>query len=513
MARGVVHPDTYLDSVLLLAATRAMTSSAGRQLGRRGHGHAGEPRGAGGAGFAAERWPAPRQRPGAGRAGPTTTRRSTPPWTPGDEALFAARPAARAARPRRRRQPRRGAARAARRQRGHHLGPGAYAALEAHKALGAGPARAAVQRQRAGRRGGRAQGAGRPARPPGDGTGAGTAVLGGCGLGFANVVRRGPGGRGGRRRHRGPGGHGPARPVGRGRVAGHRGRRSRPVARPAGRMAGAAVARPRRRPGTEVDPAGVEAAGRVGGPGRHRPAAGTPVVAAPDRPRRAGRPRPPARVVTPTLEGGARPPLAALGRTAPDATGGLRERSTAALARPRRPSARLVAASTPAARSATRRWACWASCSARSTPTSRCDKRYGLPAPEGAHVLPRPRRGGVHPGAAPPDDRPRGPPRAAARGRRRTRRGGHPARRRARLRRPRRPGRHARAGLRGDRRRGGPAVVAYVLGTEGDPQGLEAQRAAPARRPAASSPPTGARAALAAAAIALRRPELVEALP
>lgn len=55
----------------------------------------------------------------------------------------------------------------------------------------------------------------------------------------------------------------------------------------------------------------------------------------------------------------------------------------------------------------------------------------------------------------------------------------------------------------------GPAVVAYVLGTDADPQGLAAQRAALAEA-GCIVPPTAGRAALAAAALAARRPELVE---
>ena len=58
----------------------------------------------------------------------------------------------------------------------------------------------------------------------------------------------------------------------------------------------------------------------------------------------------------------------------------------------------------------------------------------------------------------------------------------------------------------------GPRVVVYVLGTEGDPQGLERQRDAFARAGCVVAP-TGARAALAAAAIARRDPAIVEAPP
>ena len=56
---------------------------------------------------------------------------------------------------------------------------------------------------------------------------------------------------------------------------------------------------------------------------------------------------------------------------------------------------------------------------------------------------------------------------------------------------------------------GGPRVVVYVLGTEGDPQGLESQRQA-FRDAGCVVTGTAARAALAAAAIARREPALVE---
>ena len=54
----------------------------------------------------------------------------------------------------------------------------------------------------------------------------------------------------------------------------------------------------------------------------------------------------------------------------------------------------------------------------------------------------------------------------------------------------------------------GPAVVAYVLGTDADPQGLDGQRAALAEA-GCIVPPTAGRAALAAAALAARRLDLV----
>jgi FdrA protein len=56
---------------------------------------------------------------------------------------------------------------------------------------------------------------------------------------------------------------------------------------------------------------------------------------------------------------------------------------------------------------------------------------------------------------------------------------------------------------------GGPQVVAYVLGTEGDPQGYSGQRAA-LEAVGCIVPQTNARAAYAAGALALRRPELTE---
>jgi FdrA protein len=56
---------------------------------------------------------------------------------------------------------------------------------------------------------------------------------------------------------------------------------------------------------------------------------------------------------------------------------------------------------------------------------------------------------------------------------------------------------------------GGPRIVVYVLGTDRDPQGLHRQCAA-FQDAGCLLAPTGTRAALAAAAIALRRPDVVE---
>jgi FdrA protein len=58
----------------------------------------------------------------------------------------------------------------------------------------------------------------------------------------------------------------------------------------------------------------------------------------------------------------------------------------------------------------------------------------------------------------------------------------------------------------------GPQVVAYVLGTEGDPQGFEAQRAK-LRDAGCIVTETAARASLAAAALARREPGLVTGPP
>jgi FdrA protein len=57
----------------------------------------------------------------------------------------------------------------------------------------------------------------------------------------------------------------------------------------------------------------------------------------------------------------------------------------------------------------------------------------------------------------------------------------------------------------------GPAVVAYVLGTEHDPQGFSLQRGR-LEEAGCVTPDTAARAALAAAALATRQPELVKSL-
>ena len=60
--------------------------------------------------------------------------------------------------------------------------------------------------------------------------------------------------------------------------------------------------------------------------------------------------------------------------------------------------------------------------------------------------------------------------------------------------------------------RQGPSVVTYVLGTEEDPQSRRQQEQMLANADCVLAP-TGARAALLAAAIAARRPEIAEETP
>ena len=139
-------------------------------------------------------------------------------------------------------------------------------------------------------------------------------------------------------------------------------------------------------------------------------------------------------------------------------------------------------------------------------------QELGLPAPAGAHVCldlgeEEYTRGRPHP-MIDPEARIE---LLREQGARPGRRGG-PARRGARPRRARRPGRRAGPGLRARSPPRRPAVVAYVLGTEQDPQGFARQR----RRSATAGclvTETAARAALAAAAIAPRDPALAETEP
>ena len=147
-------------------------------------------------------------------------------------------------------------------------------------------------------------------------------------------------------------------------------------------------------------------------------------------------------------------------------------------------------------------------CSGRCTRTPRSTRRTGCPPRPARTSLPRPRRGGVHPGPAAPDDRPGGPDRAAARAR-----GASPTSRpccstwcSGTARTPTRPRSWPRS-AREITAAGGPRVVVYVLGTEHDPQGYARQRRAFADAGCLVTE-TAARASLAAAAIATRDPRL-----
>jgi FdrA protein len=388
--------------------------------------------------------------------------------------------------------------------------PGAYAALEAHKALGAGlhvllfsdnvPVDEEVELKE------RAVRLGRLVMGPG----AGTAVLGGCGLGFANVVRRGPVG------VVAAAGTGAQEVmalldqwgVGLSQVIGVGGRDLSEAV--SGRMAGAAVEALDADPNTDVillvSKPPQEAVARA----VIARASGTPVVAA-----LIGLDAldglPSGTEVTPTLEGGAAATMGVLGRQVPQETGALRssvEGAMAALAPERTVVSGLYSGGT----------LCYEALGLLGKVLGPVhsniplDKRYGLPAPAGASVCldlgeEEYTQGRPHPMI---DPEARLALLAEAGGRPDVAAilldvvlgyGAHPD--------PAGTLAPACEAITGD---GGPAVVAYVLGTEGDPQGLEAQRQR-LRDAGCVVAPTGARAALAAAAIALRRPELVEQLP
>ena len=245
------------------------------------------------------------------------------------------------------------------------------------------------------------------------GPGAGTAMLGGTGLGFANVVEPGRVARRRRRGHRCAGGDDPARPLGRRRLARSSG--SAGGTCPRRSAAGwrvAAVRAPRRRSRhrrrscwspsrrTRTWPAAVLAAAG-GHPARRR------------ADRRWPEPFAAPRGVTVDAHAGGR---GAWRRVR--ALGGRRARPS----RRGSPSAvRTAVAACPADRTLVRgpvlrrhallrvAGAARPTCSATSTPTPRCAPSCGLPAPERRPPVPRPRRGGVHQGPAAPDDRPARP--------------------------------------------------------------------------------------------------------
>jgi FdrA protein len=511
VARVVVHAETYLDSVLLLAATRAMASTPGvtwatavmatpanvEALAEQGI-SGGELTGATANDLVLAVLGDGDEALDAAVAA-------------GDDALFAARPA-RAGRTAQ--APARSLDEARDRVPDANVAiisvPGPYAALEAHKALSAGlhvllfsdnvPLDEEVELKD------RAVQLGRLVMGPG----AGTAVLGGCGLGFANVVERGPVG------VVAAAGTGAQEVMalldqwgaGLSQVIGVGGRDLSGAVQ--GRMAGAAVAALDADPNTEVillvSKPPVESVAR----GVIARASTTPVVAAligldelADLPS--------GTVVTPTLEGGAAATMAALGRAAPDESADLRQAVESALAR-LGPERSLVSGLYSGGTLCYEALGLLGKLLGPIHSNIPLDKRYGLPAPAGAHVCldlgeEEYTQGRPHPMIDPE----------------------------ARLTLLREAGERPEVaailldvvlgyGAHDDpagtfapvcaeiAERGGPVIVAYVLGTGGDPQGLEAQRAR-LRDAGCIVAPTAARAALAAAALALRKPELVEVLP
>ncbi len=504
MERSAVYPDTYLDSVLLLAATRAMGAVDGVTWAT-----------------SVMATPANVEALAAeGVAGPALDDATANDLVlaviadaedaldaaivAGEEALFAARPA----RGDRTREPARSLDEARDRLPGANVAiisvPGPFAALEAHKALGAGlhvllfsdnvDVEEEIELKD------RAIGLGRLVMGPG----AGTAVLGGCGLGFANVVARG---RVGVVAAAGTG----AQEVmalldqwgaGCSQVIGVGGRDLSEAV--AGRMAGAAVEALDADPNTDVillvskPPADAVARAVIAR------AKNTPVVAA-----LIGKGDladvTPGTVVTSTLESGAAETMRALGVEVPDETAALQASVAEALAR-LRPEQTLVHGLFSGGT------LCYESLGLLGTllgpvySNIPLDKRHGLPAPEGAHVCldlgeeeytkgrphpmidPEARLGFLRESGDTPDvaailldvvlgygahDDPAGTLVEACR---------EIAARR------------------------GPVVVAYVLGTRGDPQGLEDQRAR-LRHAGCLVAPTAARAALAAAALCRRQPD------
>ncbi|HEX3620791.1 MAG TPA: hypothetical protein VHT97_00590 [Acidimicrobiales bacterium] len=393
--------------------------------------------------------------------------------------------------------------------------PGDYAAIEAHKALSAGlhvllfsdnvtVADEVELKDRAGQ-------VGRLVMGPG----AGTAMLGGIGLGFANVVRRG---RVGVIAAAGTGaqeamslldrwGAGVSHVVGLG---------GRDLSEAVdGRMAKLAIAAMREDPGTDAilfvsKPPSPRVAKAVVGL-----AGGTPLVAAmvgleapldlPDG----------VEVVT-TLEEGVIRALAAVGIDAPDPSDGLTAQVEDACARlsssasgDRRLVRGLFSGGTLCYESLvilTRRLGPIYS----NTPI---DKRYGLPAPDGSHVCldlgeEEYTKGRPHPMIDPQARvgllraEGRSPETAVVLLDVVLGHGSHPD--------P--AGELAPVCAEVIDGGAGPQVVAYVLGTAGDPQGFEGQRAK-LRDAGCLVTETAARASLAAAALALRDPALVTARP
>jgi FdrA protein len=390
--------------------------------------------------------------------------------------------------------------------------PGAYAAVEAHKALTAGlhvllfsdnvPLEEEIELKE------RATQLGLLVMGPG----AGTAMLGGIGLGFANVVSPG---RVGVVAAAGTGAQEAMSlldqwGVGVSQVIGLGGRDL--SAAVAGRMARSAIAALGEDPGTDAvllvskppDPSVARAATAAAG--------GKPLVAALIGLRSPLTDLPPNVTTTATLEEGVIAALRAVGRQVPDPAAGLIEAVAAACHR-------LAPARTLIRGLFSGGTLCYESLSLlyqlvgpvySNTPI---DKRWGLPAPGGAHTCldlgeEEYTQGRPHP-MIDPEARIQLMREAGAD----TQvavvlldvvlgYGSHPDP--AGLLAP-----VAREIMAGGE---GPQVVAYVLGTAGDPQDLAGQRQV-LRDAGCVVPATAARASLAAAALATRRPDLVHRLP
>ena len=509
-----VFPGAYLDSLLLMSATVTMEEQRRRRLGRGGHGDASWARRPGRR--AASRRPSSTAwvpTTSCSRSAARTRTASPPPWRRGGERIRRARAGGRRSRGAGADEhPRCGPAAAGHRRR-HRVGArgvrGARGAPRAHRR----PARAAVQRRRPAGGGGRAQG------PR-------ASELG--------LLVMGPGrGHGGDRRNR---------PRVRQRAVGAR--------EPGPRSVSSRPPAPgRRRSSALLDRWGVHVSQVIGVGGAtsprrwtarwpaspHAPSPPTrgpgPSCSSPSRRRRERQPGcsssagtllpspsssgwtscrgSPAAHLEPTLERAAAAGARLVGATPPSLVAGLRDAVATATAR------------LPASRTLVRGlFSGGTLCYEAQLVLGRLLgpvvlQRAAAPGtgPAGARRCARaarPGRRGVHPGRGPPDDRPDRPARAAAPPGRRPRSRGGAARRRAGSRRPRRP--------RGpSSRRSAPSSWPAAArrssrtcsGPRSDPQVYSRQRAV-LEEAGCIVPQTNARAAYAAAALALRRPELAE---
>ena len=164
--------DSYVDSMLLMLATASMDARRGRELGRRHAGRRPRPGRPCRGGFTGGELDGPgRQRPRPGRPAPATSEVAQAALDAGREARFSEQQARAAACSRAAGEHRGGRRPAGGAERRDRLGAGGVRRARGAPRADGGPARPAVQRQRAGRAGGRAQGAGRGAGAAGHGTG------------------------------------------------------------------------------------------------------------------------------------------------------------------------------------------------------------------------------------------------------------------------------------------------------------------------------------------------------